>query len=67
MFGLAAKYRPRPPEYRYAECPRCGQDCETFFLDINRAVVACDCCWTPETDFDSTAEALYYEDWAYGY
>lgn len=53
----------RPP---MPECPVCGNECEIFFLDINRSVIACDGCFKPRSDFDNIVNAMDYGmiDWS---
>ena len=50
-----------PPDTKYPECPCCGADCEYFFLNINEEVIACNSCWTEDTDFDSVKDARTWE------
>ena len=61
MYQLRIEPRLDPPEYDVAICPVCGGECRYLFLNINRDVICCDVCKEEREEFDSVADALYWE------
>lgn len=51
---------PRKPQ-KSPVCPICDWECESYFIDINGDVVACDVCWNGEIHFESVVDALEWE------
>lgn len=33
-----------PPGYSVPECPRCGEQCEIYYFNENRAITGCENC-----------------------
>lgn len=52
-------YPHKPP--KSPVCPVCGWECESYFIDINGDIVACDVCWDRNTHFDSIVDAMEYD------
>ena len=44
------------PPYETVKCPRCGEECETIYTDINSEVCGCENCLTEYDAWD------YFDD-----
>lgn len=57
MYDIGFEQRLEPPPYMVPECPACGGECSTYYLNINRERIMCDSCFDETVEFDSVADA----------